>query len=78
MKIRIDDVPVVVRRIDERRLGEVHLPREPLELVLGNPARVGEDRELVAGERLIREDVADDVAETSAIASTLDAASRHT
>jgi hypothetical protein len=57
-----EDVPVVLRRIDERRLGDVQLLREALELMLGNPPRVGEDGELVARESLVREDVADDVA----------------
>ena len=44
-------VPVARRRIDEDRLGEVDLARERLQLLLGNLARVGEDGELVAGER---------------------------
>ena len=56
-------VPAVLGRIDEHRLGVVHLPRERLQRVLGQVARVGEDGELVALERRVREDVADDVAE---------------
>ncbi len=51
------------RRVDEDRLREVHLAREPLERLLGELARVGEDGELVARERRVGEDVADDVAE---------------
>ncbi len=47
-----EDVPVRLRRVHERRLGVVHLPRERLQLLLGDPARVGEDGELIAGERL--------------------------
>lgn len=45
------------------RLGEVHLARDLLELLLRDVARVREDRELVARERHVGEDVADDVAE---------------
>ena len=56
-------VPVALGRIHERRLGVVQLLREPLQRLLGNLARVGEDRELVPGERRVGEDVADDVAE---------------
>ena len=56
------NVPVAVRRVDERRFGEVQLPREPLELPLRDLPRVGEDGELVSGQRLVREHVDDDVA----------------
>src|SRR5579862_3572564 len=56
------DVTVPLRRIDEGRLGEVDLARERLELLLGDLAGVGEDRELVPGERDVGEDVGDDVA----------------
>ena len=51
------------RRVDVDGLGEVDLPRERLEPVLRDFTRVGEDRELVPGERRVGEDVADDVAE---------------
>ena len=44
-------VPVGLGRVDEHRLGEVHLPREPLQLRLRDLPRVGEDGELVARER---------------------------
>jgi hypothetical protein len=57
------DVPVALRRVDEGRLGEVRLAGEPLELPLGNLPGVREDGELVSGERLVGEHVADDVAE---------------
>jgi hypothetical protein len=56
-------VRVRAGRVDEDRLGELQLARERLERVLGDVARVGEDRELVALERSVREHVADDVAE---------------
>src|SRR5437763_464159 len=54
-------VPVRLRRVHERRLRVVHLPREQLEPLLRDLTRVGEDGELVAGQRRVREDVADDV-----------------
>jgi hypothetical protein len=57
------DVAIRLRGIDERRLGEVDLSREPLQLRLGDLARVREDSELVALERLVAEHVDDDVAE---------------
>ena len=59
------NVAVGLRRIDEGRLGEVHLSRKALQLMLRDLARVGEDGELVSGERLRGENVADDVAEGS-------------
>ena len=49
-------------RQHEDRLGEVHLARERLHLLVVEAARVGEDRELVPGERRVGEDVGDDVA----------------
>jgi len=55
-------MPVARGRVHEHRLGEVHLPRQRLQQLLGELARVGEDRELVALERPVGEDVADDVA----------------
>ena len=48
--------------VDEHRLGEVHLARELLEPLLGQRPRVGEDGELVPGQRRVGEDVRDDVA----------------
>ena len=57
------DVAVAGGRIDEDGLRERHLPREELELVLGNGTRVCEDRELVPRQRAVREDIADDIAE---------------
>ena len=56
-------VPLALGRVDEGRLGVVQLARELLEHLLRDLARVGEDGELVAGERNVGEDVADDVAE---------------
>src|SRR5688500_16005139 len=50
------------RRKDEHRLREIHLPGEQREKRLGHRARIGKDRELVPGERLVSEDVADDIA----------------
>ncbi len=43
-------VAVAVGRIDEDRLRERHLAGEVLQVVLGDPARVREHRELVAGQ----------------------------
>ena len=63
MKIRIRDVPLGRRRIDEDRLAELHLARERLELLLRDLARVGEDGDLVPRERHVGEDVGNDVAE---------------
>ncbi len=48
-------------RVDEHRLREVDLPREWLEHRLRDVSRVREDGELVARERTIGEDIADDV-----------------
>ena len=56
-------VPVPLRREHEDGLAEVHLPRERLHLVVVELARVGEDGELVAGQRRVGEHVGDDVAE---------------
>ena len=42
------DVAALLGRVDEDGLREGHLLRERLEPLLGNPARVGEDGELVA------------------------------
>src|SRR5439155_9937308 len=55
-------VPFARGGVHEHRLGEVRLPRQRLQQLLGELARVGEDRELVALERPVGEDVADDVA----------------
>ena len=56
---------VVRRREDEHRFGQVRLLRERLHRQLVEVARVGEHGELVAGERHVGEDVADDVAEAA-------------
>ena len=56
-------VPVRLRPVDVDRLGQVQLPRQRLEHVLGQVGRVGEDRELVARQRPVGEDVDDGVAE---------------
>src|SRR2546423_9556538 len=53
---------VLFGRQDEDRLGEVHLLRELLHQLLVDVPPVGEHGELVAGERLVGEDVGDDVA----------------
>ena len=53
----------LLRRVDEDRLGEVHLLRKRLQLLLGDLTRVREDGELVPGQRPVGEDVRDDVAE---------------
>ena len=55
-------VAVGGRWIDERRLAEIELPRKPLELPFRDLPRIGEDGEPVAVERLVGEDVADDIA----------------
>ena len=57
------DVALGRRRVDEDRLAELHLARERLELLLGDLARVGEDGDLVPGERHVGEDVGNDVTE---------------
>src|SRR6266542_5930478 len=49
-------------RMDEHRLGEVDLARDRLKELDGNVVPVGEDGELVAGQRPIGEHVADHVA----------------
>src|SRR5581483_5945627 len=49
--------------VDEDGLGEVDLARELLQALLRDRARVGEDGELIAGERGVREDVDDVEAE---------------
>ena len=56
-------VPAAFSRVDEHGLRERHLPRERLEHVVRDLPGVSEDGELVARERPVREDVADDVAE---------------
>ena len=50
-------------RQQERRLREVHLPRERLHQVRVDLTRVREHRELIAGECRVGEDVDDDVAQ---------------
>ena len=42
---------------DECRLGEVHLRRDPLHLLVGEPFGVGEDCQRIAGEHPVGEDV---------------------
>ena len=58
-------VPVALGLVDEHGLGEVHLPRDRLQLVLGNLACVREHGHLVALQRGVREDVGDDVAKAA-------------
>ncbi len=67
-------VPAGLGRIHEHRLGEPRLEREPLEHLLGDLARIGEDGELVPFERRVREHVRDDVAEGRHAVSKYDAA----
>ena len=55
--------PALPRRQHEDGLGEAELERQRLHRQLVEVARVGEDGELVAGERRVGEDVGDDVAE---------------
>ncbi len=62
-------VRVSRRRVDEHRLREVDLARERLQPRLVELASVGEDRQLVSGQRRVGEDVADDVAEGGHAAS---------
>ncbi len=50
-------VPARLWREHERRLREVELAREGEHLLVGEAARIGEDAELVAGERAVGEDV---------------------
>ncbi len=57
------DVSLGRRRVDEHRLAELHLARERLQHLFRNLARVGEDGDLVPGERHVGEDVGNDVAE---------------
>jgi hypothetical protein len=47
----------ILWRQHEGRLGEVELARQGLHGPIGQPPRVREDRELVAPERGLREDV---------------------
>src|SRR5262249_53284999 len=54
-----------LRREHEHRLRERHLLRECLHRGRVEVARVGEDGELVAGQRRVGEDVGDDVAEAA-------------
>ena len=56
-------VRLIGRRVDERRLRKVELACDVLQPVLGDAAGVGEDRERIAAERLIGEDVGGQVAE---------------
>jgi hypothetical protein len=56
---------VVLGREHEDGLGVVHLLRELLHQVVVDVATVGEDGQLVAGQRLVGEDVGNDVAERS-------------
>jgi hypothetical protein len=50
-------------RCSQLRLREVQLAREGLQLLFGDLASVGEDRERVPGERRVREHVRQHVAE---------------
>ena len=63
VKIRIRTSASALRRQHEDGLGEVHLLRQRLHRQRVEIARVGEDGELVPGERDVGEDVGDDVAE---------------
>ena len=56
-------VPSGFSRVDEHRLRERHFARERLEHFLRDLPGISEDGELVARERPVREDVADDVPE---------------
>ena len=56
-------VPVAFLGQHEHRFRVVHLSRQRLEELFRDVARVGEDGDLVALERLVREDVGDHVAE---------------
>jgi hypothetical protein len=58
-------MPLALGLVDEDGLRVVHLARDRLQPVLGNLARVGEDGDLVALERRVREDIGDDVAEAA-------------
>jgi hypothetical protein len=62
-------VPARFRGVDEDRLGEVDLAGQPLELLLGEFPRVGEDGHLIARERRVGEDVGDDVAKARHVVS---------
>ncbi len=67
LEVRREDanprVAAALGREHEHRLAEPDLERERLHRLVVEPARVGEDRELVPGERRIREHVGDDVAQ---------------
>ena len=63
VKIRIRDVAAALGREDEHRLAEADLERERLHRLVVQPARVGEDGELVSRQGRVGEDVGDDVAE---------------
>ena len=63
--------PAFPRRQHEDGLGEAELERQRLHRQLVEVAGVGEDGELVAGERGVREDVGDDVAERAHSARNL-------
>ena len=57
------DVATGLGREHEHRLAEPDLERERLHRLVVQPARVGEDGELVSRQGRVREDVGDDVAE---------------
>ena len=65
VKMRIRACAFALGLVDEDGLGQVHLPRDLLQLLLGDLARVCEDSDLVALQRGVGEDVGDDVAEAS-------------
>ena len=50
-------MPARSARQHERRLGEVHLLRDRLHRLGGQPAAVEEDGELIAAEEVVGEDV---------------------
>ena len=76
------DVAAALRRKDEDRFAEADLERERLHGLVVERAGIGEDRELVARERGVGEDIGDDVAITlhyvaaSTVASTGGAGAR--
>src|SRR5215470_82292 len=63
-------------RVHEHGLRIVHLPRDGLQELVGDEARVGEDGELVAGQRRVGEDVGDHVTEFHHRVATLYATRR--
>ena len=56
-------MPTCLRRQHEDGLAEADLERQRLQQHLGNRACVGEDGELIPGERRVGEDIGEDVAE---------------